>query len=724
MKTLTAIIIMSATLIISCSEFEESDIGRFNYGINSLKKGEKSKAFEIFKSIDSLYPGSPYGEYGRAIAFSKEHLYYEAANAFYRTISKQIDFVPALYSFSELSTQLGWDEMAYDLAQKALSHDQDSLLCLKSLIDLAIDNGEIQKAGNLIETCHTIAPDDPELLMLTARYEFHMGRIDEGLKAGSRAVEISNRDKHILFQAGRLFSRLGMADSAAIFFYEAMNKGRRDYFFKADVIDALIDINYFISAREFLDDLYLDDEFLFRPFDLDIKMALKSDQPLLAEKIARRMIKKIDETPSVLMRFSEAGMAAGNILYATRYAHSASLLAENDSLSVNIREHINVRRMELLLEKGAWPGASSLIFENEDILNPNFRTLSVMTEIYFQANQLNVAGEYIALIQDKLAGYSNRHARMGQLFSIIDSLESAELFYDQALEIDKMNIDAIVGKMLVFKKRGQLDKALEFINNFDSRLHFNPGIFSELISIYKEIEDYQAGLDLAEKAISMGKMDMFRYRIAFDLASEAGDRDKQISIIGECLANNPESSDAALFAGRSYKILGEYESAEEQFSRALAIDTTSTLVLIELADFYNQLDRIDTAMVLYKKIIELDKIAGRAYGKLARLMVENDGDPNEFRNYISMAQKYDPHPDHHLTIGLSNYKRGEYKIAKTSFDRVLNEDPENPEYNFYAGMNYVKLNQEAEAKTHLNKAIENGLGDKLKAEAEKALSEL
>jgi len=77
----------------ACSKFEVTETGRFEYGITLLKKGDKAGALDQFRIIDSLYPQSPYGAYGRTIVNEKENFLLESVQGLINLTAKHEDFL-------------------------------------------------------------------------------------------------------------------------------------------------------------------------------------------------------------------------------------------------------------------------------------------------------------------------------------------------------------------------------------------------------------------------------------------------------------------------------------------------------------------------------------------------------------------------------------------------------------------------------------------------------
>ena len=156
-------------LVISCSIFQKSEDQLFNSGVASLQTGDFYGAIEHFNNIDSLYPDSPYGQYGRAIAYEQDRRTIDALNEYLRILSKNNDFAPGLKGLALLAAKTDHQIMALEIASQYGKAEDDSLVTTELMAELLYYIGEYQLAREQLDKIISDPPSHPEHLLLLSK---------------------------------------------------------------------------------------------------------------------------------------------------------------------------------------------------------------------------------------------------------------------------------------------------------------------------------------------------------------------------------------------------------------------------------------------------------------------------------------------------------------------------------------------------------------------------
>jgi len=76
------------------------------------------------------------------------------------------------------------------------------------------------------------------------------------------------------------------------------------------------------------------------------------------------------------------------------------------------------------------------------------------------------------------------------------------------------------------------------------------------------------------------------------------------------------------------------------------------------------------------------------------------------------------------TLGWAYYNNGGYSLAAPLFEDAVKATPNNPAYRYHLGLTYQKLNDQARAKTELEKVISLNPSSPLADQARHALAQL
>lgn len=316
-------------------------------------------------------------------------------------------------------------------------------------------------------------------------------------------------------------------------------------------------------------------------------------------------------------------------------------------------------------------------------------------------------------------------AKAADFHLTIDSLKRAYDMFSEVLKTDKLNVTALKGIMGIWSKRKAPANALEFINGYDEYVSYIPEIADAKLALYEELGEYQNALQFAEKLIDIAGGDLSRYEKLIRLENQKGSKDNVAGIYQRCLDKNPDNPDAYIMTGRYYFDRESFDRASELAAKALEYDSTEAEGYILQAGIAVKRGEIDKAIALYQKAEAYDQYADDAIGARAELMLLKGEDPMVVLNVARQAANYDGADPHHYYVqGRALYKAEKYNMARTQYENALQFAPEDPIYNFYAGLNYIKDNQPVSAEECLKKALRYGLSGDLKTQAEEALKNL
>lgn len=725
MKRLVAIIILVTVLSVSCSDSEQAAKGQFDRGIAALKAGDPDRALEIFESIVSDYPDSPYGVHGKAVFFDKEGLLYEAIDANYKVRGEHPKFLPALLLSSELSLKIGRPELAFysigHYQEKGGDKSLGASLESKSLMAA----GKIDDAAEVLQKALADMPDDPLLLITNGHCNLHLGNYEKGLEDCSRALTAGADRPQILREAGDFYREMGLFDSAAQYYELAVSAAGDDWYFKSDIVEGYLSLGYNHRAGVLLKQLHTKATSSHRYYSLEADLYERRGKFRNAVQLYGMNLKKYHTSPTVMSNFALARNRSGDGLGSQQYFETAIEIAAHNGLPNIAQIALTHDYIDMLNEAKRYMIAGPYIDDLLDSLPNDFRTLRDASFVYWVFDSKEEVKGFLRRANKAAEGIPSNMAKLGALYSRMDSLSRAQRLFREVLEADKLNQDAILGGVNIVKRKAGPSAAIAFLNSFDEHVFYNPEIAGEKLSLYQQLGEDNSALQFAERLIDIATEDLERYSVAISIAEKLGDREKIEEIYRKCLENNQDDPGAFAMVGRRYLDVGRLADAEKNIDRALMLDSVHIEGLTLLAELNAARGRLDTAIVINEEVIKLDQYASDAVGNLALLLMETGGNLQVAANHARKATMYDPaNAEHHNTLGRIYSKMERYGMARSSFENALEFAPDNAEYNYYAGINYIKDGKPTLAKRHLRKAIKRGLKGELKVEAEAALNRI
>ena len=529
-------------------------------------------------------------------------------------------------------------------------------------------------------------------------------------------------------EAGDIYASVGFYDSAATFYRDILNIETTDYYQKANIAEAFIRINYLAEASDLIAELEQVTSKNNIVAYLKTRLLLAEGQGLRAKEYYSRAVAKNRITPAQHLYVAEVKWETKDIQGTIMALEHADQTAESESYHLGLRNEISLKKPELFLSYGDWRSADGVLTALQPVLTLDFKTIYLNTYVNILGGKKELAYESLTRLEILLEDNPYRLVKLGDLFRTADSLENADYYYNQALISDKINIKAVLGKVAILKSQKRFKEAIGFLKDQNQLIIYNRLIYPELVSLYRETGDLKKARGFINSVISKAPADIDRYRLAIELAIEAGAPEDTESIVKKCLENNPENGYALLMAGEQYMDGGSTVEAESYFQQAVPTNILSHQVYYRLGLLLEDKGEIEAAVTYYEKSVESNQYFAAPYGRMAAIMIERENIDKKLlarlMNYVRLSQRGGKNPDDFITLGRAQIIQTRYKAANNNFSKALKIEPNNPEYIYYAGMNYINLDSLKKARTYLNKAIKNGLSGELKSKAQSALGRL
>jgi predicted O-linked N-acetylglucosamine transferase (SPINDLY family) len=216
------------------------------------------------------------------------------------------------------------------------------------------------------------------------------------------------------------------------------------------------------------------------------------------------------------------------------------------------------------------------------------------------------------------------------------SLDSAELYLNQAIKLEKNNPHIIRLLGVVFAQRKQYSEALQHINKSILLFPKNALALSNLGNIHLELGEYEKALDAYDKALKIDRNYEEAWSNKGNALFELKRYEEALTHYDKALNIRPDYAEAWSNKGNSLFALKRFDTALTHYDKALDIRPDYAEGWGNKANLLMELNFISEAILHYEKAINTDSEAKWLYGSLinAKMKICDWTFYDEIRNNI------------------------------------------------------------------------------------------
>jgi len=287
---------------------------------------------------------------------------------------------------------------------------------------------------------------------------------------------------------------------------------------------------------------------------------------------------------------------------------------------------------------------------------------------------------------------------MGDLYQAQKQYPEAIKFFYQALDKDATSTDALQGIMNVYLTQKQPDQAVAAARAQIAKSPGSSGFYDLLGSALSQKKDLSGAEAALRKAIELDKNNSDALLKLGQVQAAEGSVSQALATYQQSIKDHPRDIGFYILAGEMYESQQDWTNAKAMYQKALEIQPDNPLASNNLA-----------------------------YLILQQISRNGDGNVDVALAMAQTARRGMPNSSNVAdTLGLAYYQKGVYKSAIDLFQESLrlNEkrgELDDPTVHLHLGLAYQKVNQPAQARQQLERALRINPNN---SEARKALSEL
>lgn len=324
--------------------------------------------------------------------------------------------------------------------------------------------------------------------------------------------------------------------------------------------------------------------------------------------------------------------------------------------------------------------------------------------IYYQIEDFQKVKETLRTLIEDNPGSDEYRLDLAQLYSEMGQIDSARTILEPLVKQNPTSDAAsMLGEQLF--QIGEIDSAYAILKPLYEADSSNVRVLYYLGGAALSNQDFELAEKYYSRLIESDDSILGGY---YGLGvAQRGQEDFQASAeaIREGLKKFPDEPELYKQLGITYFFMQHYDSARVNLLNALKYDSTQISPKHYLAFSYDQLGKPDSAIVMYKELLEAVPNDPLYKNNLAYIYAIQDKNLKQALKLVNEALDADPENASYLdTKGWIFYKLGKYPQAREYIEKALAIDGENAEVLEHLGDIHMKLGQHSRAQDYYQRA--------------------
>lgn len=591
---------------------------------------------------------------------------------------------------------------AFQYAYTAYASDKNAAYILNTLSSLHLDNNKIDSAIFYAKKAIVAAPKWRYPYVTLAFAYKTLNRSDSAIKYYNKSIEVDPDNADAYVDLGHYYYSLSKGDSAITYYEKALrldpsnpyassnigwvNYGRKNYgeaipYFKQSIIanpkfinsynglsKTFFAIKEYDSARIYYAkafDNYQDKSIV----NIFIGNFYKDLNEFDSAKVYYRMAAALDPN------YEEAYNNLGRASFALKQLDSANFYYQR-ALQVNPYSAFALINIGLVYKELKRPDSTYFYFQQAVKAEPgNPSILNNLGVIYGQEKNYDSAKLYFRKALNLRPDYKPASNNLLKIFRELNQLDSVTNYLKGSSLLDVNSASFMNDMGMAFYAQKRYDSARFYIRKAIQKEALNSQYLSNMGLVFLGMRSYDSAKVNMQKALKL---------------------DPENPIIWVNLSN-------------VFRQLKQYDSAGFYFKKQLAKRTDPGPQLnFAIGSFYDDIKLFDSAVVYFKRAIQLDPNYTNAYTEAGAIYMKMEMNDSALV-YLSKAEKLDPNSHNtSLNLGLVYHSMGRYPSAIEYIEKAIRLDPTKGKTYYQLACSYALNNKPEQAVIYLKQAYQRG----------------
>lgn len=265
----------------------------------------------------------------------------------------------------------------------------------------------------------------------------------------------------------------------------------------------------------------------------------------------------------------------------------------------------------------------------------------------------------------------NLYHERAKLYLTLSMPEEAAKDADRAIKLDSLNPNYYLTKADSYFSSNKTKQSKETLELIEKKFPDNTEALLKLGELFFIVRQYQTAIDYCNKALKIDENLSKAYFIKGSIYRESGDTAKAISSLVTATEQDNRYDQAffdigVLYATRKNPLALDY------YDNALKINPLNYDAIYAKAKFYQDVNKIDEAIIQYNYLLSKDKTYYAALYNLGAIQLELKNDPKKSIDYFTDAIRLKAdYLEAYFARGYAYSKTGDKESAKADYKMCL-----------------------------------------------------
>ena len=713
----------------ACSRRQPPEPEVFREGLQALQRYDWVAAENRFRQLSQVEPESPWGAFGVALVRERQLLTFDALHELMRLTAEWPSFPPAhkhmvrLYQWADEPERALSEALLYaDLRPSDLG-----AYVLVARAALAMD--DLEQAAAALERARDLETGDRSdiVALAAAQYLFRIGQVDSAVSIVQRVTAGTVREPAVAAELAAFYETSGRVDSALYWGRQAVDLSEEPHDAAVDQFFRALRLGCLTEARRIRDWFAAGDTSGLVASALTVHYELAAERAYAAAKAAVRWREAQGPYYTPVYYDIQARWLTHDAISIAADREQLPIIMKRDSALEQFRDFMEGRMalkfapytniptdLVLLRKSGAW---------QEGLRDYRLAEIYLLEATGNSDSADGVVGTFTGdqlRRPDWLTG-------LGDIYAVprVGRREKAESAYRKALDIDSLYRPAFSHWVAMLMRGRHWQAAVSLFGRYPHFSRLYPEDAVTLGVCYARMGEWDRAADLWRANLPMLSCQVGRWDELITLCTEQGQFDMADELVELLLKLQGENPDAFEVAAR-YRLRREaYAQALATAERGLALDSSHVgLGAIRAAALYRT-GKKEEALERFSALLERAPGDVRLMMLYSRVAVEDPRRRGMAMNLARSAVFYGGrNVETLLNLCAVYWEVKRYDLVRGEARKAVKLDDYNPMAHYWLGKAQYRLDNPAEARKELSRAVELGLrGDALR-EARRLLERL
>jgi len=711
----------------------------FSEGMTALELGDTTRAYQLFTEAAKNDPARPWNKLGEAKEIELYSSPFGAMRSYIELMAIAPDFDSAFTGYCRLALQYGKPLLAWNAAQQ-YAHNRDinvendagkatSAERIYSLIvaDVLRLRGDVENAESRLTRLTESFPNDGEVAIALANVKLQQGQIAEALPLVEKALD-SDGDSHaIVTGAIEFYTEAGYADKALALLRQVRDNEKPNNI-RANrlAVETYLGLGYIDYAALVVSQMKQDGIKDGLAYYLNGRIAEARGNYVQAKEWYLYSLSMQTNNLELYRDAARASTSARNFIIMENNMNGVLLKLSAPKYPADYIADAHLQFAEFYVALSQWRQSLGELEKARGVFSgtPRFELLRART--LFSMQDKDSAFTALTYLASRYQSSFEWLRGLGLTYTEIGINDSAKLYVQKALALQPDDFISLVANVDIARKTNDTAgyaKAIETIAHAYPR---NKRAMRMQADYYLWSGDNVSALDVANHMIELYPGDLSAYNYAATLAGSRYGNEQGVKYLTDAKQNNSDIPAPYRKLASFLLRQGQIDSAEGYWAEAYAIDSTDEATLLTKGVLLEAKGFPDSAVAVYKQIINADPFSAEAFNNLAWVMANNNLNPAQASNFAREAIGLSGglNGNLHGTLGWALFKEKKYKQASASMQTAIKFNPRDPFKRYMYGTILEAQDKKKEAILQYQQALDLGLQGAYRQDVEQTIARL